>query len=63
MGLLDEQYVPETGQQVTGEKDKDVREGEAIQTSGQPHYNKVMMYGGVGGIGQLKIATKIGHFV
>lgn len=61
MGLLDEQYVPETGQQVTGEKDKDVREGEAIQTSGQPHYNKVMLCGG--GIGQLKIATKIGHFV
>ncbi|XP_003384898.2 PREDICTED: caprin-1-like [Amphimedon queenslandica] len=48
MGLLDEQYVPETGQQVTGEKDKDIREGEAIQSSsvgGPPHYNKA---GGTG---------------
>ena len=42
-GLLDDQFVPETGQQVTGEKDKDIREGEVIQTSsvGPPHYNKV----------------------
>ena len=49
--LLDGQYVPETGQQVTGgggEKDKDMLEGEAIHTStgggSGGYYNKVSDY-------------------
>lgn len=49
--LLDGQYVPETGQQVTGgggEKDKDMLEGEAIHTStggcSGGYYNKVSEY-------------------